>query len=50
MIWRRGMGHRAVGEKTNQPCKNLSKWPLATSLIGPGVAWEGLGVSGVWGS
>lgn len=31
------------GEKANQPCKNWSRWPLATSLIGPEVAGEGLG-------
>ena len=29
---------RAAGEKANEPGKNSGKGPLATSLIGPGVA------------
>jgi hypothetical protein len=33
-------------EKANQPCKDLGKGPLANSPIGPGIAREGLGVSG----
>lgn len=38
---------RASEEKANQPCKILGKWPLASSPVGPGVAGEDLGVSGV---
>ena len=26
----------AAGDKANQPCEFSGKWPLATSLIGPG--------------
>ena len=32
----------AAGDKANQPCEISGKWPLATSLIGPGLAREGL--------
>jgi len=38
---------RAKREKVNPPCKNLGEWSLATSPVGPGIAGEGLGVSGV---
>lgn len=34
----------AAGDKVNQPCEILDKWPLVTSLTGPRVAVEGLGV------
>lgn len=33
-----------AGDKAKQPSEISGKWPLATSLIGPGVAGEGLGV------
>ena len=39
-----GWDEGAAGDKANQPCKILGRWPLATFLIGPGVAGEGLGV------
>jgi hypothetical protein len=31
-----------AGNKTNQSYEFLGGWPLATSLIGPGLAREGL--------
>ena len=39
-----GTDKGAAGEKANQPCENSGGWPLATSLIRPGVAEEGLRV------
>jgi hypothetical protein len=41
------MGHKSYRKKVNQSSKNLSKWPLAISMIGPGVAGEVFGVLGV---
>ena len=34
----------AAGDKANQQCEFLGKWPLVTFPIGPGVAGEGLGM------
>ena len=44
----RGLGEEeevavVAGDKANQPCEFLGKWPLAPSPIGLGVAGEGLG-------
>ena len=44
------MDTEAAGEKANQPRENSDEWPLATSLTGPGVAGEGLGVLSLCGS
>jgi len=44
MSWGEGWDAGAAGEKANQTSENVAGWPLATSLIGPGVAVEGLGV------
>jgi hypothetical protein len=50
-MWKKnGMDVGAAGDRANQPCEISSKWPLATSLIGPGVAEEGLGVPSLCGS
>jgi hypothetical protein len=39
---------RAAGEKANQPCKNLGKWLLDTSSIGPGVTGRFRSIRSTW--